>query len=47
MYLRFAPSIKSKSEVVVVLDFFDGRFDQKARLIKNQQNMKNNYNFFF
>ena len=41
MYLQFAPGMKSKSEVVVVVDFFGGGFGQKASLIKNQQNMKN------
>ncbi len=38
-----------KVVVVVVVDFFVGGFGEKekARLIKNQQNMKNGYSLFF
>ena len=39
--------MKSKFEVVVVVDFFSGGFGQKARLIKNQQNIKNGYSLLF
>lgn len=37
----------SKSEVVVVVDFFGGGLGQKARLIKNEQNPKNGYSLSF
>ena len=35
-----------KFEKVVVMDFFVGGFGEKARFIKNRQNMKNGYQFF-
>ena len=35
--------MRLKFEKVVVVDFFAGRFGEKARLIKNQQDLKNVY----
>lgn len=32
---------------MIVVDFFGNRFDQKTRLINNQQKMKNVYSLFF
>ena len=45
-YLQFAPGMKPKFEEMVVVDFFGGRLGQKAKLIKNQQNISLSLNFF-
>ncbi len=45
MSLQFASSMRQKFEEVVMVDFFVSGLGKKARLIKNQQNMKNGCQF--